>query len=426
MSAPAYESYKDSGVATIGHMPTSWMIAQLKRIATLVYGDALASELRIPGDVKVFGSNGPVGQHNVANTSEPVIFVGRKGSCGALTWSDDAGFAIDTVYYIDENSSQVNLRWLYWVLHTLGLSQTSQDTGVPGLSREVAHSSPVPLPSSAEQTAIAAFLDRETGKIDALIEAQTRLIELLKEKRQAVISHAVTKGLNLDAPMKDSGIEWVGHVPAHWDVVAVKRMIDLATSGPRGWSDMQSESGSLFFQSQCIGRAMEAVFDNATLITPPDDADAERARLRHDDVVVCITGGRTGAVAHIRELPEASYINQHVCLLRPRGLELSGRFLAYAMFSYAGQEQLSLSMYGLKQGLGLDQVRSHKFTVPPKKEQEAIVSFLDLRFAEFESLICHSEEAITLLTERRAALISAAVTGKIDVRGLVNIESEAA
>ena len=116
------------------------------------------------------------------------------------------------------------------------------------------------VPALPEQAAIATFLDRETAKIDALIAEQQRLIELLQEKRQAVISHAVTKGLNPDASMKDSGIEWLGEVPEHWDVCRVKAVSSFTMSGPRGWSERVGEEGALFVQSGDLTDFMEVDF----------------------------------------------------------------------------------------------------------------------------------------------------------------------
>jgi type I restriction enzyme, S subunit len=223
MSFPSYELYKESGVVRIGRVPSAWQVVHLKRVTALIYGDALPSDERVEdGNVPVFGSNGQFALHDRANTEAPVIFVGRKGSCGALTWNDVPSFGIDTVFFIDDRHVRGNLRWLFWALETLGLDAMSQDTGVPGLAREAAYSTMLPVPSKSEQAAIADFLDRDTAKIDALIAEQERLIALLKEKRQAVISHAVTKGLDPTTPMKNSGVEWLGRVPAEWKSCAAR------------------------------------------------------------------------------------------------------------------------------------------------------------------------------------------------------------
>jgi type I restriction enzyme S subunit len=279
----------------------------------------------------------------------------------------------------------------------------------------------VALPPRGEQAAIAAFLDRETAKIDALIAEQEKLISLLKEKRQALISHAVTKGLNPNAPMKDSGIEWLGQVPACWEVRRLKTISNFTTSGPRGWSERVADGGSLFIQSGDLNDALGVDFGNAKRVEVSDDAETQRTRLQNGDVVVCITGAKTGNCAVCSEVPEDAYINQHLCLVRPNS-EVVPEFLGMSLRSCVGQIQFELSQYGLKQGLSLENVRETFVAVPSAEEQRDIVAWLDKEILKFDTLQIEANRAIELFTERRAALISAAVTGKIDVRGLVPTE----
>lgn len=272
-----------------------------------------------------------------------------------------------------------------------------------------------PLPPMAEQSAIAAFLDRETAKIGALIAEQERLLELLAEKRQAVISHAVTKGLNPEAPMKDSGVAWLGRVPAHWSVARVKTVCEFTTSGPRGWSERLTENGDLFIQSGDLNDFLGIEFETANRVAVGDDAESARTRLSEGDVVVCITGAKTGKVAVCCGLNEPAYVNQHLCLMRPNGL-VDGRFMAFALAGTAGQLQLEASQYGLKQGLSLEDVREVWIAFPKVEEQKAILSWLVRQTEEFSALVEEAIRAVSLLRERRAAIIAAAITGQIDVR----------
>ena len=135
----------------------------------------------------------------------------------------------------------------------------------------------LPLPPFQEQVLIAGFLDRETDKIDALVEEQRRLIELLKEKRQAVISQAVTKGLDPNVPMEDSGMGWLGKVPAHWKVRQIRSVSSFLTSGPRGWSDSISDVGSIFVQSGDLDDRMHVDFAEAKRVCVEDDAETKSA-----------------------------------------------------------------------------------------------------------------------------------------------------
>jgi type I restriction enzyme S subunit len=276
---------------------------------------------------------------------------------------------------------------------------------------------PVLVPSPSEQNSIAAFLDRETAKIDALIAEQQRLIALLAEKRQATISHAVTKGLNPDAPMKDSGIEWLGEVPEHWEVRRVKSVSTFITSGPRGWSERVGDDGHLFVQSGDLNNSLQVEFATAKRVQVGDDAETSRTRLSDGDVVVCITGAKTGNVAVCTVVPETAYVNQHLCLIRPNWGILPF-FLAMLLKSKIGQTYFDLSQYGLKQGLSLENIKEAPVLLPPFTEQVSIVAFLEMETAQLDTLTTEAQRAITLLQERRSALISAAVTGKINVQGV--------
>lgn len=273
------------------------------------------------------------------------------------------------------------------------------------------------FPPLIEQTAIASFLDRETTKIDTLIAEQEKLLTLLAEKRQATISHAVTKGLNPDVPMKDSGVEWLGEVPEHWNVLRVKALCHFTTSGSRGWSERITDDGSLFIQSGDLNDSLGLDYKFAKRVDVGDDAEATRTRLAEGDVVVCITGAKTGNVALCSSLSEPAYVNQHLCLIRPNA-KVHGRFLALSLKSSVGQTQFELSQYGLKQGLSLENVRELWVACPPDNEQKAIVSFIDAKLHALTSLSFAASANVGLLKERRSALISAAVTGKIDVRNI--------
>ena len=182
---------KPSGVEWIGEIPKHWDLCLLKYTARLIYGDSLISEDREDGVVPVYGSNGIIDTHSSANTLSPAIIVGRKGSLGKVQFSDIPCFVIDTAYYIDRNTSNVNLRWLYYVLNSLKLERF-QNSIVPGLNRENAESQYVPQITIDQQTQIADFLDQKTKQIDELVSNEHRKIELLKEYRQSLISEAVT------------------------------------------------------------------------------------------------------------------------------------------------------------------------------------------------------------------------------------------
>jgi type I restriction enzyme S subunit len=299
----------------------------------------------------------------------------------------------------------------------MGLDSLSQDTGVPGLAREKAYEVQLAVPPPAEQTQIAAFLDRETAKIDALVAEQRRLMELLKEKRQAVISHAVTRGLNPHAPMKPSGIEWLGDVPAHWEVMPLKRDLDFLTSGSRGWAENYSDEGELFIRITNLTRGSIGLdLSDIQRVAVPDGAEGSRTRVRPGDVLFSITA-YLGSVAVVPDALESAYVSQHVALARLRQSCLMPKWVGFVALSVVGQTWFETKSYGgTKIQLSLDDVRDLPIPVPPLEEQSAIVALLETQVAHFDTLTAEAQHAIDLLQERRTALISAAVTGQIDVR----------
>jgi type I restriction enzyme S subunit len=275
----------------------------------------------------------------------------------------------------------------------------------------------IAVPSKDEQLAILNFLDHETAKIDALIEKQQQLIKLLKEKRQAVISHAVTKGLNPDAPMRDSGVEWLGEVPEGWVVTKAKYLFDFVTSGSRGWAEYYSDEGALFFRIANLTRdTIEPKLESIQNVSPPAGSEGERSIIKKNDILISITAD-LGSVCVANADIVDGYVSQHVALCRPNKSVKSSRWLGYFILSDQAKEQFIGSGYGgTKIQLSLEDIRELDAVKPPADDQMMIEGYIDEQLEKFSKLMNLAEDQIQLLQERRTALISAAVTGKIDVR----------
>ncbi|MFZ1851489.1 MAG: hypothetical protein WAU15_04540 [Nitrosomonas sp.] len=252
-----------------------------------------------------------------------LVIHAMDGFAGAIGVSDSDGKSSPVYSVCIPSNADVDACYYARLLRHMALSGfvTSLAKGVRERSTEFRWSDAsvleMPLPPIEEQKAVNHFLSQETAKIDALVAEQEKLIELLKEKRQAVISHAVTKGLDPSVPMKDSGVEWLGQVPAHWEMRRVRSLSSFITSGPRGWSDRISEQGAKFIQSGDLMDNLSIAFEEAKRVIVNDDAEAARTKLAVGDVVVCITGAKTGNVAMCAAIPEDAYVNQHLCLIRP-------------------------------------------------------------------------------------------------------------
>ncbi len=276
----------------------------------------------------------------------------------------------------------------------------------------------VALPPHSEQHVIGTFLDRETAKIDALVAKKERLIELLQEKRTALITRAVTRGLHPNAPMKDSGVEWLGEIPAHWTIVRLKHRATRVTSGSRGWAAHYSDDGPLFLR---IGNLAPGSIDlslhDVQRVSPPSGAEVLRTQVHAGDILLSITA-MIGGVAVAPDDITVAFVNQHLALVRLQRIgDIEPRWVAYCILSRVGQEQLLSMLYGgTKDGLGLEEIRELILLMPPLAEQKRTVILLDNRLRRIATLLAKVREGVDRLKEFRTALISAAVTGKIDVR----------
>jgi len=408
-----YPTYKDSGVAWLGEIPAHWTVNRIKHVCALVYGDALTEDVRVNGDVHVFGSNGPIGLHNEANTSAPVIVVGRKGSHGKVTLSQKEAFVIDTAYYIDERYTKCDIYWLYYTLLSLNLDSVSQDTGVPGLSREKAYGTHLSLPPLPEQRTIAAFLDTETTRIDTLVAKQEALIATLQEKRRALISHVVTKGLDPAAPMKDSGVPWLGEVPKHWEVTHLKRIARIRYG--LGQPPREHDQGVPLIRATNIdaGKITEC---DLVLVDPTDVPESKDAFLTAGEIIVVRSGAYTGDSSIIPSAYEGAVAGYDMVVTVVRAIP---QFVAWSFLGTSVAYQFDIAKLRAAQPhLNAEELGETWVVLPTTTEQHAIVTHIEKETSHIDTLIAKAQEMIAVLREHRTALVAAAVTGQIDVRGV--------
>ncbi|MEZ5065434.1 MAG: restriction endonuclease subunit S [bacterium] len=293
-------------------------------------------------------------------------------------------------------SAKLQPRFLFWWLSSnyQNLRNMAGGDMRDGLNLQLLGDVQCPLPAQQEQAQIANFLDYETAKIDALIERQQQLVALLTEKRQAVISHAVTKGLNPDALMRDSGVDWIGTIPSHWSVLATSRVSDVTTGG-RDTQDAKPDGEYPFFvRSQTVERIDTYSFDGEGVLTSGDGAGV--GKIYHH---------------HIGRLE----FHQRVYLFH-NFRRITGRYFFYFLREHLAIVALAGNAKSTVDSLRRPMLRAFPVCLPPLEEQDAITEFLDERVARIDSLISRQDDVRDLLQERRTALISAAVTGKIDVR----------
>jgi type I restriction enzyme S subunit len=281
----------------------------------------------------------------------------------------------------------------------MNLNQYSVSAAQPGLSVELVSNLLIPLPPPDEQQAIATFLDRETAKIDALIAEQERLIELLTEKRQATIAHAVTKGLNKYTPMKDSGVEWLGAVPVHWKSGALRWYAKCGSGTGISTDDVQ--------ELRSDEHSVPVIGGNGLM--------GFTAKSGLDQTVIAV--GRVGALCgNVHIVPSPSWITDNALVVRPDQSQFRLPYLEAVLRARSLNEIAAKTAQPLITGT---QVMDQRLPMPPLSEQDEIVNFIQAHAAACDALIEEARSGSRLLQERRSALISAAVTGKIDVRNLV-------
>lgn len=412
----AYPEYKDSGAEWLGAVPSDWVLMQAKHKFVLQRGHDLSSDQMIEGDYLVYGSNGPIGKHNEFTTPGPSITVGRSGSVGEVNYVEQDFWAHNTSLYLKDFKSTPP-RFIYYLLKAINPKRLSAGSAVGTLDRNNIHNQIVAAPSDDESEKIANFLDHETAKIDTLIGKQQQLIKLLKEKRQAVISHAVTKGLNPNAPMRDSGVEWLGEVPEHWVVAQLKFNTLEMQTGPFG-SQLHAE---------------DYVIDGIPLINPahmiagkivPDskvtvDEETQERLSRHklsEGEIIFARRGELGRCAIVTKGQEG-----WLCGTGSLKAKLNNRLIpeyAYLLITSDGVvSELSLESKGsTMDNLNTETLGRVRMPIPPESEQNDILKYVNDVSGKYKSLISNAESAIELMQERRTALISATVTGKIDVR----------
>ncbi|MFM5221378.1 restriction endonuclease subunit S [Aeromonas caviae] len=405
---PPYPEYKDSGVVWLGEMPSTWVLAKTARYFKIAMGQTILKEqLEDDGEWPVYSAT--EGDHYFGRVNNPQVRLGcgdlvipaRGNSIGFVKLVKEQVTTTQTTIYCKHLTQKIYPEYAYYFMvgQKKNLFWFTQ-TAIPQITVEEIGSNPILLPSFEEQRTIAAFLDYETARIDRLIAKQQRLIELLKEKRQAVISHAVTKGLNPNAPMKDSGVEWLGQVPEHWVVTNLKYVFDSLDYRriPLSAEQRGERQGDYpyYGASGVIDGVDDYLFDEE-----------------------CVLVGEDGANLIMRSTPLAFvvsgkyWVNNHAHILRMHdGLN---RYWAAVINNVdikpivSGSAQPKLTA----EALGNIKVAFPQDTT----EREELLIHINAETPKFDELIGHANQQVILLKERRSALISAAVTGKIDLRG---------
>jgi type I restriction enzyme S subunit len=446
----AYSEYTDSEVSGLGIIPSHWEVMQLKRTVYGCVNGIWGSEPKEDGcDTIVL---------RVADFDRPKLslkedgytyrkiedkeMITRKLKRGDLLLEKSGGgekTLVGQVVLFDKDFQAVtsnfvakmtpnegfNSRFLNYVFSrfysdNINYCSIKQNTGIQNLDSAAYLAEKFGFPLELEQQKIANFLDHETAKIDTLIEKQQQLIKLLKEKRQAVISHAVTKGLNPNAPMRDSGVEWLGEVPEHWEITKFKYLGKAQNGLTYSPTDIVDENeGVLVLRSSNIQNGRLKFDDNVYVSTAPP----ERMITVENDILICSRNGSRALIGKNALIPKSSAgLTYGAFMMIYRGEYNSYLYwvLNSSLFDYQSGSFLTSTINQLTVG------NMDSFEIPfplELKERNDIAEYLSNETISFDKAIGLAENQIELLRERRTALISAAVTGKIDVRSWQEPES---
>jgi type I restriction enzyme, S subunit len=433
VSFPRYPKYKDSGVEWLGEVPSHWEIQKVrrlfeirKRIAGRLGYDVLSITQQ---GIRVKALEGNDGQLSMDYSKYQIVEPGDFAMnhmdliTGYVDISPVRGVTSPDYRVFRVRSQDCYDKYLLYLFQMgyrnrifFAYGQGSSQLGRWRLPSDQFNELPFPVPPRHEQEEIAPFLDRETAKIDGLVAEQQRLMELLTEKRQAVISHAVTKGLNPDARMKPSGIEWLGDIPAQWSGLQVGKVCIKVADGPH-FSPNYVDEGIRFLSARNV-RVDGWSLDDVKYISASDCDEFDRRVIPQIGDILYTKGGTTG-VARVVDLTDRFQVWVHVAVLKIKAGMVDPHYLAFALNSVGCYEQSQLLTRGATNNdLGLTRLVKIWLALPPLDEQEAIIQYLQVQTSQLDTLTAEAHRAIDLLQERRTALISAAVTGQIDVLGL--------
>jgi type I restriction enzyme, S subunit len=418
-----------------------WPLSRLGDVVEVKYGKGLPQPKRTGGHVSVYGSNGIVGQHDVAITHGPTIIVGRKGSSGAVNFSQTPCWPIDTTYYIDDPGPYA-IEFLDYLLRSLGLTELDRSTAIPGLNREQLYDIEVPVPPLAEQAAIVEVLRRLasfSGSTAGHLSAARGVIERF---RQSVLAAACSGGLTADwrdRDHPDSGADLLadltaqrerasgrGHkkivpprldpldIPDAWAVSSLDRVSARVTSGSRDWSRFYGRGTGTFVMAQNVRRGTLDWSFRQAVDPPSGDPSRDRSQIELGDLLVTIVGANTGDVGPVTEHRPEHYVCQSVALVRPVDKRLTPFLNLWFNSPQHGRGYFNDCIYGAgRPHLSFDQIKASPVGLPHLSEQEEIVRRVDQLLALASGLTQRIDAASTRIDRSSQAVLAKAFRGDL-------------
>jgi len=425
-----YDSYKDSGIEWIGEIPSHWEISSIKKQGyEFETGKRESTELN---EILSIGGehiqNGTFLLDNPRYVSEDFYNKIDKGIIkkgDILTVKD--GATIGKSMYVENMPTEKMIlnehvyrikgnKFFYYIIISYSTQyqfcMNNQSTAQESITTDTLKTVQFCLPPSFEQTAIANFLDLKTSEIDEIIADKKRLLELYEEEKTAIINQAVTKGLDPNAPIKDSGIEWLGEIPEHWEVKKVKWVHQTTSGGTPKTSDPENYDGHIPWL-RTLDLNNDNVYDFEIQITEKALSESSAKVVPANSVLVAMYGG-AGTIGKSGLLKFNAAINQAICAILPNGITIP-EYLHYFVIFFRPYWMVGAEGTRRDPNISQDDIKNKEFIFPPIQEQQSIVHHIESECSKIDFKKARTEELIELLTEYRTALISEAVTGKIKV-----------
>ena len=384
-----YENYKDSGLEWLGMVPEHWEILPFKRGVSINNGRDY-KHVQSEDGYPVIGSGGQFAFASDYLYDGEVILLGRKGTIDKPRYFNGKFWTVDTMFYAIPNQKCI-AKYMYYQALTIPFSLYSTDTALPSMTQTDLGNHLMCFPPTFEQRAIASYLDHKVGQIDALISGKEKMVEDLKAYRSSLITETVTKGLNKDVKMKDSGVEWIGKMPQNWKLLKLKRIVNL-------------KSGTSLTSDRILDEGKYQVFGGNGPRGYIDDYTNEG-----NFVLI----GRQGALCgNINYANCKFWATEHAIICYPLK-EIDTIWLGETL------RAMNLNQYSIsaaQPGLAVERINELLIPTPSISEQKEISSYLKLKITQIESAISEQEHQLSDLKSYKSSLITEAVTGKIDLR----------
>ena len=428
-----YDSYKDSGVEWIGKIPSHWEVGRLKFAGSfdngltyspnditdesgiLVLRSSNIQQSKLDYNDCVYVREAP--KELIVDVGD-IIICSRNGSANLVGKCAYVDTQIKATYgaFMMRFKPVIDKRFAFYLFKTTtdyykGLFST---TTINQLTQGIISQMYIPSVPYLEQQAIASYLDKKCSEIDKAIATQEKRVELLKELRQNIITHAVTRGINHDAPLKDSGVEWIGEVPEHWEIKRIKHCAQIfGRIGFRGYTTqdlvLEGEGPITLSPSNMQGRMN---YDSCTYLSWFKYNESPEIQIHNGDVLFVKTGSTYGKSAYVENLPMEATINPQIVVFKDFK-DCNSKFFYYLLTTDIVQSQVDNTVIGSTiPTIGQEKIRNYVIPIPPLSEQQEIVSYIESQTARLDKSIEKAEHQIELLQELKQSIITEVVTGK--------------